>query len=49
MAKAKRKFVCQQCGTVAARWQGQCEDCQAWNSIVEEAPVTAFSMRHDLA
>ncbi|MET0239336.1 MAG: DNA repair protein RadA, partial [Sphingobium sp.] len=44
-----RKFVCQQCGTVAARWQGQCEDCQAWNSIVEEAPVTAFSMRHDLA
>ena len=48
MAKAKRKFVCQQCGTVAARWQGQCEDCGEWNSIVEEAPETAFSARHDL-
>ena len=48
MAKTKRKFVCQQCGTVAARWQGQCEDCGEWNSIVEEAPQTAFSARHDL-
>ncbi|RJG56826.1 DNA repair protein RadA [Sphingobium terrigena] len=48
MAKAKRKYVCQQCGTVAARWQGQCEDCGEWNSIVEEAPETAFSARHDL-
>ncbi len=48
MAKAKRKFVCQQCGTVAARWQGQCEDCGEWNSIVEEAAETVFSSRHDL-
>ncbi len=48
MAKAKRKFVCQQCGTVAARWQGQCEDCGEWNSIVEEAGETVFSARHDL-
>ena len=48
MAKAKRKFVCQQCGTVSPRWQGQCEDCGEWNSIVEEAPETAFSARHDL-
>ncbi|MHA6766551.1 DNA repair protein RadA [Sphingobium ummariense] len=48
MAKAKRKFVCQQCGTVASRWQGQCEDCGEWNSIVEEAAETVFSARHDL-
>ena len=48
MAKAKRKFVCQQCGTVTSRWQGQCEDCGEWNSIVEEAAETVFSARHDL-
>lgn len=48
MAKAKRKFVCQDCGSVSSRWQGQCEDCGAWNSIVEEAGETTFSARHDL-
>ncbi|MCP1468617.1 DNA repair protein RadA/Sms [Sphingobium sp. OAS761] len=48
MAKAKRKFVCQQCGTVSGRWQGQCDDCGEWNSIVEEAAETVFSARHDL-
>jgi DNA repair protein RadA/Sms len=48
MAKAKRKFVCQQCGTLSSRWQGQCDDCGEWNSIVEEAAETIFSARHDL-
>jgi DNA repair protein RadA/Sms len=48
MAKAKRKYVCQQCGTVATRWQGQCEDCGEWNSLAEEAPETVFSAKHDL-
>ena len=48
MAKAKRKFVCQQCGTVSNRWQGQCDDCGEWNSIIEEAAETVFSARHDL-
>ena len=48
MAKAKRKFVCQQCGATAPRWQGQCEDCGGWNTLVEEAPETVFATRHDL-
>ena len=48
MAKAKRKFVCQECGTVAPRWQGQCEACGAWNSLVEEAPETVFAAKHHL-
>ncbi|HEX7781787.1 MAG TPA: DNA repair protein RadA, partial [Sphingobium sp.] len=48
MAKAKRKFVCQQCGSVSFRWQGQCDDCGEWNSLVEEAPDTVFAARHDL-
>jgi DNA repair protein RadA/Sms len=37
MAKAqKAQFICTQCGSVAPRWQGKCESCNAWNSIVEE-------------
>jgi len=48
MARARKRFVCQECGSLASRWQGQCDDCGAWNSLVEEAPATAFSARHDL-
>jgi DNA repair protein RadA/Sms len=48
MAKPKRKFVCQACGSVAPRWQGQCDDCSAWNTLAEEAPETVFSARHSL-
>ncbi|MCW2350315.1 DNA repair protein RadA/Sms [Sphingobium sp. B11D3B] len=48
MAKVKRRYVCQACGAVASRWQGQCDDCGEWNSLIEEAPPTAFSAKHDL-
>jgi len=49
MAKHKRKYVCQACGSVTHRWQGQCVDCGEWNSLVEEAPDTVFSAKHDLS
>ncbi|HAA91755.1 MAG TPA: DNA repair protein RadA [Rhodospirillaceae bacterium] len=39
MAKAKTRFVCQSCGAIHPRWVGHCDDCDAWNSIVEEAPT----------
>ena len=29
-------FVCQECGSQAAKWLGKCPDCGAWNSFVEE-------------
>src|SRR5690606_12107237 len=35
MAKAKTVYVCQECGGVSAKWQGQCPHCQAWNTMVE--------------
>jgi DNA repair protein RadA/Sms len=42
MAKAqKAQFICQSCGSVAPRWQGRCESCGEWNSIVEERIETA--------
>jgi DNA repair protein RadA/Sms len=36
MAKAKSVFVCQNCGAQRPRWEGRCQDCDAWNSFVEE-------------
>ncbi len=35
MSKRSR-YVCQACGTVSGKWSGKCDDCGAWNSIVEE-------------
>jgi len=49
MAKPKRRYVCTECGSVATRWQGQCADCSQWNTLVEEAPATVFSVKHDLS
>ncbi len=36
MAKVKTSFFCQNCGTQFAKWQGQCNACKEWNTIVEE-------------
>jgi DNA repair protein RadA/Sms len=36
MTKTRASFVCQNCGAVTQRWQGRCESCGAWNSILEE-------------
>ena len=36
MAKPVARYVCQNCGSVARKWAGRCEDCGEWNSIVEE-------------
>ncbi|MDC0602625.1 DNA repair protein RadA [Aliiglaciecola sp.] len=35
MAKRKTAFVCSDCGAEFPRWQGQCNDCQAWNTLTE--------------
>ena len=49
MAKSKVKsvYVCQNCGSQRARWEGRCTDCGAWNSLVEEfvQPETPTSSR----
>ncbi|MBV1876271.1 MAG: DNA repair protein RadA [Pseudomonadales bacterium] len=33
MAKTKTVYVCADCGSDYAKWQGQCKDCQAWNTL----------------
>jgi DNA repair protein RadA/Sms len=35
MAKKKIAFVCSDCGSEHSRWQGQCKDCNAWNTLSE--------------
>ncbi|MCL4673525.1 MAG: DNA repair protein RadA [Sphingomonadaceae bacterium] len=49
MAKTKKRYICQACGSVSHRWQGQCADCAEWNTLVEDAPATVFSQKHDLS
>ena len=36
MAKASSAFVCQSCGAVHGKWNGKCDDCGSWNTLVEE-------------
>ncbi len=49
MAKPKRRYICTECGSVSTRWQGQCPDCSQWNTLVEDAPETKFTAKHDLS
>ncbi len=43
MAKGSTaRFVCQTCGAVHPKWSGRCEDCGAWNSVVEESASVAL-------
>jgi DNA repair protein RadA/Sms len=50
MAKPKIRYVCQACGSVSSRWQGQCSDCAEWNTLVQEAPEVSniFAAKHNL-
>ncbi|PZX18322.1 DNA repair protein RadA/Sms [Palleronia aestuarii] len=34
-------FTCTACGAAHTKWSGRCDVCGAWNTIVEEAPLTA--------
>ena len=50
MAKTKTRYVCQACGSVTMRWQGQCPDCAEWNTLVQEAAevTSIFAAKHNL-
>ena len=36
MAKDRSRFVCQACGAVSPKWQGRCDACGEWNTLIEE-------------
>jgi DNA repair protein RadA/Sms len=49
MAKAKTAYVCSDCGAEYSKWQGQCAECGAWNTlsafIVQPAKSAAVNPR----
>ena len=47
--KGKSQFVCQQCGAVYAKWVGQCANCNAWNSLVEQVAEPETTRKTALA
>ncbi|MGP0092972.1 MAG: DNA repair protein RadA [Xanthobacteraceae bacterium] len=40
MARRIASFVCQNCGAAFNRWQGKCEACGEWNTLVEESAAS---------
>lgn len=36
MAKDRTRYVCQACGAPHPKWQGRCDACGEWNTLVEE-------------
>lgn len=47
MAKAQT-FSCSTCATVHSKWTGRCEGCGAWNTIVEDTPLSAGPAKKSL-
>lgn len=47
--KSANIFVCQNCGTSYPKWQGKCDSCGEWNSIVEEIQQTEGFSKINLA
>jgi len=41
MVKSRTQFICQNCGASYPKWIGKCDNCGEWNTLVEQAPVSA--------
>lgn len=42
MAKAPRAtYACTECGWTGPKWVGRCPECQAWSSVIEQAPASS--------
>src|SRR6185436_4378374 len=46
--KTKTLFVCQTCGAQSPRWVGRCQECDSWNTYVEENVSVASSSASSL-
>ena len=49
MAKAKSRYICQNCGASYAKWAGRCENCGEWNSLLEQVAPTEAESKSALA
>ena len=49
MAKSKVQYQCDECGATLPKWAGQCNECHAWNTLIEvvvEATSNVKSFRN---
>lgn len=47
MARSKTAYICSDCGAYSVKWQGQCPDCAAWNTLQATALAPAGAVRAD--
>ncbi len=47
MARAKTAYVCADCGAHSVKWQGQCPECAAWNTLAQTTVSTTQPDRPD--
>ncbi len=45
MARAKTAYVCADCGAHSVKWQGQCPECAAWNTLTQTTVSASQSER----
>lgn len=45
MAKDKSIYQCSECGGASPKWQGQCPQCQAWNTLIESVAESQVQPR----
>ena len=45
MARSKTAYICSDCGAHAVKWQGQCPECEAWNTLTALGPAEASGSR----
>jgi DNA repair protein RadA/Sms len=45
VARANIAFVCTDCGAHSVKWQGQCPDCDAWNTLAKTTVAAKSSSR----
>ena len=38
---AKISYTCSKCGVAHTKWAGQCDSCQAWNTLTDQGPLSA--------
>ncbi|MEM1264037.1 MAG: DNA repair protein RadA [Pseudomonadota bacterium] len=49
MARSRTVYQCSQCGATTPKWQGQCPDCGAWNTLLERSSGTGYAGTDALA
>lgn len=37
MAKPKQQYICQNCGASYSKWSGRCDNCDEWNTLLEQS------------